>query len=165
MPKRRKPMARTGFKRQAYEPRPAAPLRALHNPPNYSGGVTGPVRTNQPAQRNARLLRMARGMPCQLRVAGVCIGGTETTVACHSNLGIHGKAGARKADDQYHVHGCRACHQWLDQGPALAHEKEMVFLAALAVMVEMWTWITLGHGDWKAADRKAAQWALERQKP
>ncbi|NBS67744.1 hypothetical protein EBT31_02375, partial [bacterium] len=35
---------------------------------------------------------MAKGMPCLLRVAQKCLGEEgSTTVAAHSNMGIHGK--------------------------------------------------------------------------
>jgi hypothetical protein len=66
-------------------------------------------------QRNPALLAMARGQRCLLQVPGVCQPDPTTTVACHSNQSVHGKAGARKADDHWHVHGCAACHRWLDQ--------------------------------------------------
>lgn len=111
--------------------------------------------------RNRHLLDMARGQRCLLRVPGVCIGGTDTTVACHSNLSAHGKAGARKADDEYHCAGCFACHTWLDAGPADATLKELAFMQAHLLQVEIWRAIVADQSQ-PAKDRAAAQWALDR---
>jgi hypothetical protein len=110
--------------------------------------------------RNAHLLAMAKGMRCLLRVPGVCDDRRDTTVACHSNLSIHGKAGARKADDHYTVWGCAACHAWLDQGNASAADKERTFMAGHVRMVEAWRGIATYDPFIK--DRDAARWALER---
>lgn len=113
------------------------------------------------AHRNPHLLTMARGMPCLLQVPGVCCRDSATVVCCHSNLGIHGKAGARKADDQYSVWGCTTCHAWLDQGPAPRARKEAAFMSAHLRQVLAWRAIAT---DPSAAprDQAAAQWALER---
>lgn len=83
----------------------------------------------------------------------------RTTVACHSNLGIHGKAGARKADDEYSVWGCSACHTWLDRSSADGLLKELTFMQAHLLQVLEWRQIAEfdGHAD---ADRAAARWAL-----
>lgn len=111
--------------------------------------------------RNRRLLDLARGMPCLLRIEGVCIGGTETTVACHSNWAIHGKGGARKADDQFTVHGCASCHRWLDQGnKAPAVLKQSCFLRGHARQITTWQAIA-ADTQRPDADRAAARWALE----
>lgn len=113
------------------------------------------------AHRNRALLDMARGRPCLLRVPGVCQGGTETTVAAHSNWACHGKAGARKADDQYSVWACAACHiGWLDQGPAPKEEKQTVFMRAHAAQVLEWARIERDPSETPRV-RKAARWALE----
>lgn len=110
------------------------------------------------AHLNSHLRAMARGMPCLLRVQGVCTQDSSTVVCCHSNLGIHGKAGARKADDEYSVWGCAACHRWLDQGPAPRARKESAFMAAHLRQVLAWRAIAM-DGE-SAKDRAAAQWAL-----
>ncbi|MBL0390550.1 DUF1364 family protein [Ramlibacter monticola] len=81
---------------------------------------------------------MARDRPCLLLVPAVCTHRTDTTVACHSNLGEHGKAGARKADDCYSTWGCAACHAWLDQGPAPARQKRFAFMSGHARQVLAW---------------------------
>lgn len=110
--------------------------------------------------RNPHLLAMARGQRCLLRIPGVCMENVETTVACHSNLGTHGKAGARKADDQYSVWGCMACHRWLDQDKRPSYEeKTTAFLRAHARQVVEWQRIV---GDMARTPRecRAAHWAL-----
>lgn len=113
------------------------------------------------AQRNAHLRDMARGMPCLLRVPGICTQDRATVVCCHSNLSIHGKAGARKADDHYSVWGCSACHSWLDAGPAPRAQKASVFMAAHLAQVLEWRAIAFDSRS-QARDRAAALWALER---
>lgn len=110
--------------------------------------------------RSRALLDMARGRQCLLRVPGQCLGGTETTVACHSNKAAHGKAGARKADDEYSVWGCFGCHGWLDQGKAPGHTKDMVFMRAHADQVLEWRRIASSSSQ-PARDRMAARWALD----
>lgn len=85
--------------------------------------------------RDRRLLDLARGEPCYLRIPGICIGGTETTVPCHGNGAIFGKGMARKADDTSACPGCFACHRWLDQGPASAADKMRAYLAGCSAWV------------------------------
>lgn len=121
------------------------------------------ARPKSTPKRCPALLEMANGRQCLLRVPIVCTGGTATTVACHSNLGQHGKAGARKADDNFCCWGCSACHQWLDQGPALAAEKEAAFMSAHALQVLEWQRIAADPSE-PARFRKAAQWALDQLK-
>lgn len=112
------------------------------------------------AHRNSRLRDMARGMPCLLQVPGVCSHDSATVVCCHSNLSIHGKAGARKADDHYSVWGCAACHRWLDQGPAPRAQKTAAFMAAHLRQVLEWRAIAFDPGS-APRDRAAALWALD----
>ncbi len=104
---------------------------------------------------------MARGMPCLLQIRGVCTHDRDTVVCCHSNLSIHGKAGARKADDHYSAWGCAACHQWLDQGTAPRAQKHSAFMAAHVRQVDAWRAIAYAS-DSERRDRAAALWALER---
>lgn len=111
--------------------------------------------------RNPRLLALAQGMPCLLRVPGTCNRDPYTTVACHSNWREHGGKGAhRKANDQYSVFGCAACHHWLDFGPAPKATKQMAFLAAHADQVLLWRQIAADPSR-PQADRRAAKWALD----
>ena len=114
-------------------------------------------------QRNPFLLSMARGQSCTMRTMH-CNGDRATTVACHSNWAEHGKAGARKADDQWHVHGCSACHAWLDQGDAPAEDKRAIFDAGMVRMRSIWHDIVSGMQHATPREKAAAQWALDRIK-
>lgn len=134
------------------------PPMTLHRG-TMNGGTSGQAVEKPQEHRNPHLLAMAKGMPCLLLVPAVCNHRQDTTVACHSNLSIHGKAGARKADDEFSVWGCSACHAWLDQGKAAAELKERVFMEALARQVQAWRGIATHTPFLK--DRAAAQWALD----
>jgi hypothetical protein len=112
------------------------------------------------AHRNRHLLDMARGKPCLVRIAGICSFDTDTTIAAHSNSSFHGKAGARKANDEFSVWCCFHCHSWLDQGRASADKKEMAFMVAHLAQVCEWRAIT-GSTASDPKDRAAAQWALD----
>lgn len=160
-------LRRTGFKRKQYEPPPAAPLRALQRPVNTVRiSANDPVNADPKTEehRNQQLLAMANGRPCLLRVPGICRNERKTTVACHSNQSIHGKAGARKADDEYSVWGCAACHRWLDAGTAPYEEKIAVFARAHHAQVLEWSRI-VGDATAKPKDRAAAHWALIQLNP
>lgn len=110
-------------------------------------------------RRNPALLAMARGKPCLLHAVEGCLGNDgSTTVACHSNQGRHGKAAARKADDNYTVWGCAVCHAWLDQGKAPGHEKALAWGRAFIQQLREWARLTIGGTE---TERKAAAWALE----
>jgi len=134
------------------------PNRSLHRG-TYEGGTTGPAPKSE-AYRDRALLDMAHGRPCLLLVPGVCNHRLDTTVACHSNLSVHGKAGARKADDCYVVYGCWPCHAWLDSGKAPAEQKEQVFMAAHLRQVLAWRQIAADPSE-PDRFRRAAQRALE----
>lgn len=71
--------------------------------------------------RNRDLLNLAYTQPCCIRLEGVCEGGDAGEPA-HSNQQIHGKGGALKAHDCFHVPACRACHRELDQGRTMDRE-------------------------------------------
>lgn len=110
------------------------------------------------AHRNPALLDMARGRRC-LILFPYLNHDPETVVACHSNLGEHGKAGARKADDEYSVWGCFACHRMIDQGHLNEDERRSTFMAAHGRQVQEWTRIAADPTE-PARFRRAAQWAL-----
>lgn len=162
-------LRRTGFKSKA-------PPRAERDPertrvmPTPSAAFRLPallrapplVREKPVPQRNPFLLSMARGERCVLRVPGVCNDDSSTVVACHSNLGEHAKAGARKADDQWHVWGCSSCHSWLDQGRAPYAVKRDAFMAGHQWMVRIWRDIVAGMQPATPREKAAAQWALDR---
>lgn len=63
--------------------------------------------------RSRKYLDAAKGQPCSLQIPGVCIGGTDTTVACHSPL-REDREGT-KAGDHVVADGCFACHNHLDR--------------------------------------------------
>jgi hypothetical protein len=136
----------------------AIPNRSLHRG-SYAGDLGGPLAKPQ-EHRNPALLAMAKDRPCLLMVPAVCNHRTDTTVACHSNSSRHGKAGARKADDQYSVWGCFACHYWLDFGNADATHKDRVFNEAMARQILAWELIALDASE-PERFRKAARWALD----
>jgi putative nuclease YbcO-like protein len=66
------------------------------------------------ALRSRKYLDGARGEVCKLRFVGICVGGTETTVACHVHDQSFGMG--RKAHDISTIDGCHACHMFLDHG-------------------------------------------------
>lgn len=152
------------FARKPYERKPQPLYAPVERRGTYAAPVTGiPVSDPKPEQhRNPHLLSMARNQSCLLQVPGICNGDRSTVVAAHSNLSIHGKAGARKADDQYHVYACFACHSWLDQGGAPAEIKACAFMQAHLWMVDIWRGIVAGFIDATPKDKAAAQWALDR---
>lgn len=113
------------------------------------------------ARRNRFLLDMAHNSPCVMRLPGICQGGVETTVAAHSNWGEHGKSGARKADDCYHVWACRKCHAWLDQGSASAVEKRNAWERGFQWMQGIWLDLVANMQPASPREKAAAQWALD----
>jgi hypothetical protein len=134
------------------------PARSLH-PGTYTGGTTAAAPKTEP-KRCPALLAMAAGRPCLLLIPGICNHRIDSTVACHSNLSIHGKGKSRKADDHYSVWGCAACHRWLDTGGALAAVTEVAFMTAHARQVLAWRQVAADPGE-PEKFRRAARWALE----
>lgn len=64
-----------------------------------------------PRYENPRLLKLAKGMPCQ-----GCGCEDGSVVMAHSNFAIHGKAKGMKAHDCFTAALCQGCHTWLDSG-------------------------------------------------
>lgn len=124
----------------------------------YVGGTTRAT-PKTVEHRCPALLDMAQDRPCLLLIPGVCNHRVDTAVACHSNLSIHGKAGSRRADDQYTCWGCSACHYWLDFSKALASQKEAAFMLAHARQVLAWQLLVMDLQE-PALFRRAAGWAL-----
>ena len=162
-------LRRTPFKTKAAEAkavprRKAAPLapvaprqRSTATLARIDGGVKAFPKTVE--LRNPALLAMAMDRVCLLRVPGVCSSDPSTTVACHSNQARHGKAGARKADDQYSVWGCSRCHAWLDESRVAYENKSRAFDEALVRQLDAWICVANDPLE-KDVDRKAARWAL-----
>jgi len=89
--------------------------------------------------RDKRLLELAEGEPCLLQMAKNCLGGDgSTTVACHSNLLIHGKGRSIKADDHHSVWGCYHCHTWLDSSSVDYDTKNLAFQEAYKRQLHAW---------------------------
>jgi hypothetical protein len=89
--------------------------------------------------RDKKLLELAEGEPCLLQVAKNCFGGDgSTTVACHSNLLIHGKGRSIKADDHHSVWGCYNCHTWLDSSQTDYDTKNLAFQEAYKRQLHAW---------------------------
>lgn len=62
--------------------------------------------------RSRKYLNGSRGATCKLRIPGHCVGGTETTVACHIKDGSNGMG--MKASDLSVLDGCAGCHRAFD---------------------------------------------------
>jgi hypothetical protein len=71
--------------------------------------------------RSRKLLDHAYDYPCMLNLPG-CEG--TAGEPAHSNQHIHGKGGAMKAHDVFHVPACRSCHRELDQGRTMNREEK-----------------------------------------
>lgn len=111
------------------------------------------------ALRNPAIMDMARGRPCLLQAPYTMSHDPATTVACHGNSHQFGKAGARKANDQYTVWGCFECHSWLDQGSASQEEKLRVFHLGMFRQMLAWEQLAVSESELPKF-RRAAEWAL-----
>lgn len=60
--------------------------------------------------RNKKILQSAKGQACQH-----CGKNDGTTVAAHSNLGMHGKGVGKKSDDCFVAYLCAWCHDCYDR--------------------------------------------------
>ena len=69
--------------------------------------------------RSRKVLNVAYEFGCMLQLPGC-----EQTHGepAHSNQPMHGKGGAMKAHDCFHVPACRSCHRELDQGRTMDRE-------------------------------------------
>lgn len=161
-------MKRTPFKSRAPVHAPRDPDRVRHTPTVTPGAFRAPqvvtarsvAAPKTAAHRNPHLLSMAKGKPCLLcQEHGVALCSPGSTVAAHSNLGIHGKGMSRKANDEYTAWLGDEHHRWLDQGKGSAAQRERAFMTAHLAQVRAWRAIAF---DTRSApkDRAAAQWAL-----
>lgn len=112
--------------------------------------------------RDNNLLKLAKGEKCLLQIVDDCLGNEgSTTVAAHSNFGVHGKGKGLKAEDCFTVWACYKCHSIFDQGGVLSKkEKEDAFGDAMLRQVQEWEKIatTPTLKPWKV---EAAKNALE----
>ncbi len=160
-------MRRTGFKSKLPERQPRLrdrePVVSTYKRitiSTYARTSTAVARPKTAAKRNRALLDMAQGRRCLLLAVEGCEGASGlTTVACHSNSGIHQKGASRKADDQYTAWGCAACHAWLDQGRSPKAEKQRAFMSAHLRQVLEWRRIAADKKE-PLRFRDAACWAL-----
>ena len=72
--------------------------------------------------RDRRLLDLAYEYPCMFRLQGICEGGKGEPA--HSNQPKHGKGGAMKAHDLFHLPACRSCHREFDQGETMTRDEK-----------------------------------------
>jgi hypothetical protein len=71
--------------------------------------------------RSRDVLDQSYKFDCYLRFPVICEGGAGEPA--HSNQAKHGKGGAMKAHDCFHVPACRPCHVHLDQGGGLTRDE------------------------------------------
>jgi hypothetical protein len=69
--------------------------------------------------RSEALRRSAKGQSCTIRLPGVCLGTTDTTVLCH--LPGHAGGMGTKEHDLHAAYGCRACHDCIDRHEHARH--------------------------------------------
>lgn len=118
----------------------------------------------RPADRNPRLLELARGEDCAVRApGGAC--DPATTVWAHSNALAANKGKGYKSSDSAGVLACYRCHAMIDQpGPSDPgpQERERLWDRAYEATTDRLRVIaqTLTMKPWKVA---AARWALERR--
>jgi hypothetical protein len=81
--------------------------------------------------RSREYLDGSRGQPCVFQIPGICIGGTDTTVACHLHDETFGMA--EKADDTSVGDGCHACHDAMDGRSTVLSREDWLFYAFRAL--------------------------------
>lgn len=95
-----------------------------------------------PVFRSRALLNLFRLIPCQH-----CGRDDGTVCAAHSNWGVHGKAGALKADDRRCASLCSLCHvPLLDQGTQLSRIERLALwwtahIKSVSLLVHRGLWI------------------------
>lgn len=107
--------------------RASNPLKAKKG---FAKKIGSSIKRRTPKKRaghNKTYLDACRGEPCYLRMPGICIGGIDTVVPCHSNEHVHGKGMGLKARDEFTVPGCYVCHTELDQGMRFNKEQKFGF--------------------------------------
>jgi hypothetical protein len=69
--------------------------------------------TGKRRREQSPVTKLVRGMPCQIRIPGICNGNPETTVPCHYRL--PGLSGMGFIPPAFMVAaGCSACHHHVD---------------------------------------------------
>jgi hypothetical protein len=102
-------MKRSSFKRPAYQPAPAAPLRPLERAVVYATGSAEPVvMTKAPTYRSQKLRDSAKGEDCTVRLPG-CPGRADMTIWSHYRGSAGGKGLSIKASDRAGAYACTYC--------------------------------------------------------
>lgn len=118
----------------------------------------GTAHPKKPRAQNRALLDLAAGKPCLLQ-SPLCVGGTETTVACHGAGVANGKGLGYKVSDALTCWGCYACNHYTDAfSLATKAQKEAVFMLGHLRQVNEWRRIASGPAS---KEQRAALWALE----
>lgn len=96
------------------------------------------------------LRALACGQECQVRIPGICRGGTETTVLAHVRMvGISGAG--MKAPDLLGAHCCMHCHRVVDGQVKSKYSKDERRLMLLEGVCRTIYWLSkngyLGDGD------------------
>lgn len=165
---KRSPMPRgSGFKRRlpptcGPAERAAPVLTAATRRGTYAGPDAGNPASvpKQPRAENRHLLDMARGKHCLIR-SPICVGGTETTVACHGGGVASGKGLGYKVGDWRTAWGCYGCNHYTDAyGGATRAQKAAALDMGFLRQVLEWRAIVADPTQ-RPKDRLAAQWALD----
>lgn len=61
------------------------------------------------------ITKSAEGMPCQIRLIGICNHDSRTTVWAHGNGSAAGKGIGMKSHDLLGAYACSACHDVYDR--------------------------------------------------
>lgn len=108
----------------------------------------------------------AQGMDCQIRLPGICRGGTETTVWAHSNRYADGKGRSIKAHDHNGAYACYWCHAVYDRQQArpaglTLEAVERCFTRAMALsqamLVQMKLWDGVSIPERKSKKHKSSK--------
>jgi hypothetical protein len=117
---RKKPMARTAFKRK--EPQPFA----LPDRQTFERNQEAKKRLKSKPKRatvaeGSKYLAACKDEPCFLRIPGVCNGDWTTCVPAHRN---EGKGMGMKVPNFLTLPACYACHAEYDQGKRFIREQK-----------------------------------------
>jgi hypothetical protein len=77
----------------------------------------------------SKIRESANGMPCQIRIPGVCNHNPATVVWMHANGSAAGKGIGMKSHDLLGAYGCSSCHDVFDRRVPYAGDRYMVELA------------------------------------
>ena len=117
-----------------------SPMKRATKPMKQKAGLSRG--TPMKAKRKARpkidgidYLALCRGQPCYLMLPRVTFHDMDTVVPAHSNQSRHGKGMGLKANDNFTVPACYACHYQIDQGKDMTREEKF---AAWDAAFERW---------------------------